>query len=129
MTGSDYRQMTIAARFAKRRFRLIAAPAPSVAKPNRRQQMQRRRFGTAVSCIYPDEDVVGIRLRVLKLDVKVATFSERVRVPNLELAFHFRTPVVRRDQLFVRKTRLRITVNHPHETVRRRAVDVPIKFL
>ena len=95
MTGSDYRHMTIAARFAKRRFRLIAAPAPGVAKPNRRQQMQRRRFGTAVSCIYSDEDVVGIRLRVLKLDVKVATFSERVRIPNLKLAFDLRAPVVR----------------------------------
>src|SRR2546421_1430244 len=110
MTGSDYRHMTIAARFAKRRFRLIAAPAPSVAKPNRREQMQRRRFGTAVSCIYPDEDVVGIRLRVLNLDVKIAVFSERIRVPDFKLAFHLRAPAVRRDKFFVRKSRLRIAI-------------------
>ena len=70
-----------------------------------------------------------IRFGVLDLNVEVAVFRECGRIPNLKLALHLRARAALRDQFFVGKTRLRIAIDHPHETVRRRAVDVPIKFL
>src|SRR5205823_5635657 len=96
---------------------------------NRRQQMQRRRFRSTVFCVYANQDVVRVGLGVLDLDVEVAVVRERVRVPDFKLTFGFRSCTALRDQFFVRKTRLRIAIDHPHETVRRRAVDVPIEFL
>src|SRR2546422_901641 len=70
-----------------------------------------------------------IGLGVLDLDVEVAVLGKRVRVPDLELAFKLRARTALRDQFFVRETQLRVAIDHPHEAVRRRAVDIPIEFL
>src|ERR1700736_4925329 len=91
--------------------------------------MQRRRLRAAVFCARANQDVVRIRLGVLNLDVEVAVLGEGVCVPNFKFAFHLRARAALRDQFFVGKTRLRIAINRPHETVRGRAVDVPIELL
>ena len=70
-----------------------------------------------------------IRFGVLDLNVEGAVLRERIRVPNLKLTLHLRARAALGDQFFVGKTRLRIAIDHPHETVRWRAIDVPIKFL
>src|SRR6266550_3216281 len=91
--------------------------------------MERGWFGPTVFCGRADQNVVRVRFGVLDLDVEEAVFRERVRVPDFEFALYFRARAALGDQFFVGKTRLRITINHPHETVRWRAIDVPIKFL
>src|SRR5437588_2627440 len=121
--------MTVVSSFTQARFWLGPVPAPDVTKPNRREQMERRRLRTAVFRGRANQNVVRVRLRILDLDIEIAVLGEGAGVPNFKLAFHLRAPAICCDKFFVGITRLRIAINHPHETVRRRAVDVPIKFL
>src|SRR6202011_101559 len=69
-------------------FAIVATPAPGVAKPNRRQQMKRRRFRPAVRCGDPDQDVVRGRFGVFDLDIKKPIFAEHIGIPEFEFALH-----------------------------------------
>src|SRR2546423_6333911 len=120
MAGGDYRYVSVVTNFAECRFGISSVPAPGVAKPNRRQQMERRGFWTAVFRADANQNVVRVRFGVLDLDLEIAVLGEGARVPDFKFAFHLRAGAALRDQLFIRKTRLRIAIDHPHETVRRR---------
>src|SRR5947209_1572145 len=113
--------MTIAADFAKGRLDLISPPAPGVTKPNGRQQVERRRFRSAILRVQANQDFVRVRFGIFDLDLEETALGQRARVPNFELTFKLRASSILRDQLLVRKSRLRIAINHPHETMRRRA--------
>src|SRR2546430_17676604 len=117
MTRRDRSDMSVVGSFTQSRFWLASVPAPGVPEPNRREQMERRRFRAAVFRAHANQNVMRVRLGVLELDIEIAVLSEGVRVPNFKFAFHFRTGTALRDQLFVGKTRLRLAVIHPHETV------------
>ena len=56
-----------------------ASPRPGVAKPERRQHVQRGRLGAAVGDGEADQDVVGRRLGVLGEDVEVAARRRTLR--------------------------------------------------
>src|ERR1700719_1201998 len=103
MTGRDYGNVTAFRRFTEHRLCWIAAPAPGVAKPKRREQVQGRWFRTAVLRVDSDQDVSRVRFRVLDFDVEETIFRERVGVPDLELGFHFGTRPVLREKFLVRK--------------------------
>ena len=90
--------------------------------------MQRRPVRSAICRRGTNEDVVDRIFCVLDLDFEETTF-ERGRVPKFKFAFASWAPGILPDQLFVGESRVRITINHPHEAVRRRIVDVPVKFL
>ena len=99
-------------------------PRPRVAKPERRQQVQGRRVGTAVVRGHLDEDVVGRGLGVLDEHVEIAILGEDPRVDQLVLELVAAAPAVRRHQVVVRKLALRILVERLQVGVRGRAVQV-----
>src|SRR4029077_11509131 len=66
----------------------IAAPAPGVAKPNGRQQMEGCGLGSAVRRRCADQNVVRRYFGVINLDVEETLVRERVCVPKFELALY-----------------------------------------
>ena len=106
----------------------IASPAPGIAKPERRQNIQARRRRSAICCRGANQDIVDRIFRVCDLDIEEAAF-ERTRVPKFKLTLALWARCILRDQLCIWERGVRVTINHPHEAVRRCIVDVPIKFL
>ena len=100
----------------ERRLAFVAAPAPGVAEPERRQHVKRR-CGCAPICRRdPNEMSSGDCLRVLDIDLEKAV-AERTRVFDLELRFASRARRISSDQFLVRKRCARITIEHPHVAV------------
>src|SRR5690349_10709558 len=104
-------------------------PAPCVAKPERRQEMQCRSLRSAVGYCNTNQDVVGVRLGVLRFDIEATTVVEHSRVGDLELPIIQTTVTIPIDELRVRKGSLRILVQCPHVRVGRRGIDVVVTFL
>src|ERR1700747_585190 len=110
MVRGDHGNVTAVPRFAQVRFRLSRAPTPCVTKPYRRQEMERRRFRSAVLCANPNQNVARVGFCVLDLDVEETVFGKRTGVPDFEFARRFGTRGVYPNQLLIGKTRLRITL-------------------
>src|SRR6266478_5009687 len=91
--------------------------------------MQRCWLRTTVRDGRTNQNVVRRGLSVFDLNVEEAIFREYAGVPNLKLAFHFQAGAASCDQFFVRKTCLRIAVQHRRVTVRRRRISVPVELL
>jgi hypothetical protein len=127
------REHRVAARAVQHRSHatafLIAAPAPHVAEPERRQEVQHFRVGSAVRARDADQDVVGSGLGVLDLDVEVAALVEHAGVAELELGILLRARAILLDEPRVRELGLRILVQAAHVGVRRRRVEVEVLFL
>ena len=100
------------------------APRPRVAKPQRRQQVQRRRIRPAVVGGDAHQNVVVRDLGVLDDDVEVAVVVEDAGVEQLVLGVELAAAGVGRHQVVVRERRLRILVERLQVGVRRRRVDV-----
>ena len=111
--------------FAQRRLRRARAPRPLVAKPQLRQQMQRRALAPAVGGGDAHEHVVDVALRVLHHDVEVRVVREDAGVDELVLAPAAPARVVLVAQLPVRKRALRIAVQRFEVRLRRNGVEVP----
>ncbi len=111
------------------RFSFVASPAPGVAKPNRRQEVQRRGMGPAIRRRSSNQDIVGLRFRVLDLDVEETIVRERVCVPKFKLGIKFSAGRVLPNEFLVRERSLRIAVQHRHVTVGWRRITVEINFL
>ena len=112
--------------------RLVDAgrPAPSVAEPDLRQDMNGRRIGSAVVDRDPHEHVVHVGLRVLDVDIEVAVVIENAGVDQLELHRRrtFATSVLL-DQPFVRVCGLRQLVERAGVGVARDGVEVVVNLL
>ena len=104
-------------------------PRPRVPEPERGQQVKRRRLGPAVGGRDPDQDVVGVRLRVLDGHVPVAALVEGARLEQLELGIAAPAAAVLLHQARVRIRRLRVLVQAAHVRVRRRRVEVEVVLL
>src|SRR5882724_3404301 len=70
--------------FSQTRFASIAAPAPGIAEPNRGQEMQGRRLGTAIRSGCANQNIFWSCLGIRDLDVEVAILRQSVGVPELE---------------------------------------------
>ena len=113
----------------ERRPRPVGPPRPHIAKPDGRQQVQRRRIGPAVVDRDSHEHVFGRRLGVFHEHVEVAVVIED---PGVEqLVFEVVTPAcpVGVDDLGVRICRLGILVEVLHVRVGRRGVEVEVVLL
>src|SRR5207245_11057805 len=64
-----------------------ATPRPRVAKPERRQKMERRSVRSAIRGGDPDQEIVRRGLCVLDEDVEVPVLVEDAGVGELELSF------------------------------------------
>jgi hypothetical protein len=114
---------------AHARLRGRAVPGPGVAEPRRRQQVERRRLGTAVEGGHLHHQIFGVDLRVLDEDVEVAGLVEDAGVDELVLGRAAVATAILVDQVGVGKRRLRILVEHPHEAVGRRRVEIEVVLL
>src|SRR5262249_6500637 len=106
-----------------RRRRLTpASPAPRVAKPEMRDDVQGRRIGAAVERLDAYADVLGTVLRVLDEDVEISIAVENSGVEQLELeaAAAARGSLV--EEPLIGAGGLRRLVEHPHVAACRGAV-------
>ena len=113
---------------AQRGSALLAVPTPGIAEPQGGQQIQRRRFRTAIGHADADANVFRIFLRVLHQDIEVAVLVEHARIHQLELGLGARPPAAV-DQALVRKRRLRILVQVFHVRVGGRGIQIEVVFL
>ena len=119
------RQVTVVGQQAERaagsllttdhRLRLpCAVPTPRVAKPERRQHVQRGRVGPVVRRRDPDGDLLGIRLRILDQDVEITVLGEDAGVDEFVLRVLRPPALAFLDQLRVGKRPLRVAVEQCH---------------
>src|SRR6478736_2848990 len=108
---------------------MILAPRPAIAKPQRRQQMQLRRFRPAIMDADLDEDVLGRFLGVFHEHVEVAILVKDAGLQEFILKFVPAAALVGADQLPVGIRGLRILVEILQVGMRRRAIEVKIIFL
>ena len=104
-------------------------PGPDVARPELRDEAQRRGIGTAVIYRQLHQDVVDAALGVFDLDVEITLVVEDRGIDQLELRFLRGPAAVLLDQRIVGKRALRISIKHPHVGMGRRTVDVVIQLL
>jgi len=62
----------------------ITAPAPGITKPNRWQEMQRRRFGPAICRCGANQKIFWRCFGISDLDVEVALLRQSIGVPEFE---------------------------------------------
>src|SRR3954468_22440137 len=110
--------------------RIVAAsPGPVIPEPERRQERERRFFGTVVRGGDPDQYVVRRALRVLDENVEVAILVEDVRVGELVLGIDSCSTPVLDDEVEIRVLALRILVQRLHVRVRGGAVEIVVALL
>ena len=115
--------------FARDRTAKILAPRPSVAKPDLRQDVQRRRFRPTVHGSDSNENVFDVGLRVLHEKIEITVFRKDSRVEQFEFRLATAAALALLYQGFVRKRRLRIFVEHAHVAVRGRGIEIEVVFL
>ena len=99
MRGFDGQRIVAMAKFgANRRIFLRGAPGPGVAKPKRREHMQRRGLIATIGDGDADEEVVGVGFGVFEGDVEVAAVVEDAGVGDFEFGIEARAGAVGFDQ-------------------------------
>ncbi len=91
--------------------------------------MDRRRFRSAIDDRDPHQQIFGIGFRVFDEDVEVAIAVEHAGVDQLELRIAAAAAPILLDERGVGEFRVRILVEHPHERVGRRRVEVEVVLL
>ena len=109
--------------------RVVPAPRPAVAEPERRQHVDLRGFRTAIVDADLNQDVLGRFLGVFHEHVEVTVLVEDAGVDQFVLEFLAAAPAIGLHQLIIRVGRLRILVEILHVRVRRRAVEVEVILL
>ena len=104
-------------------------PAPGIAKPERRQHVNRGAFRPAIDDFDADQNVAAIGFRVFDRHVEIAILVEDARIEQFVFEILISPARILGNQVFVREARLGILVKHLHVAVRRRAVEVEIVFL
>ena len=84
---------------------------------------------TSIVHRHSHEDVLGVGLRVLDLDVEVTVLVEDSGVDELILELSLRPRPIRRHEIVVGISGLRVLVEVPHVGVGRRIVDVEVVLL
>ncbi len=111
------------------RLRAARPLRPGVAEPQRRQQVQRRRVGTAVGHGDAHQQVLGRGLGVFDEDVEVAPVVEHAGVQQFVLGLVPAAAAIGLHQVVVGVGRLRVLVQVLHVRVRGRAVEVEVVLL
>src|SRR5262245_15855276 len=111
---------------SKNGFRFPRGPGPGVAKPERRQNVERSRFRPSVAEADLDQDILRSLLGVLHEHIKVAIAIEDAGVQQFIFHFVAVAPSVGFDQVIVGIGGLRIFVQILHIGVSRSAVEVEV---
>src|SRR5207244_4568241 len=106
MTRFDHRTCA----FTQHWFASITAPAPGIAKPHRRQKMQRRPFRAAVGRCRTNQNIFWSSFGISHLDVEIAFLSQSIGVPELELGFGSRAIGVAAKERLVGNEDLGMTI-------------------
>ena len=112
-----------------RRTLTVLAPAPDVAEPELRDQVDLGIFRTAVADLDTDAEVLRPILRVLDKDVEIAVLIEDAGIEQLEFGTRAVAAAVLAHQPLVRVLRLRVLVQVLHVAVGRSAIDVEVVLL
>ena len=104
-------------------------PRPHIAKPDRRQHIERRSLRTAIVNRHADGDVIRPCLRILDEHIEVASVIKHTRVRQIKFRIPQPTPPVLVHQPRIRKLRLRVFVERLQVGMRRRGVEVVVQLL
>jgi hypothetical protein len=105
------------------------APAPGVAKPQRRQQRERGPLGATVGDGDADREIVRRRLAVFDLDVEVAVLGEHPGVRELVFRLELPAAPILLDERRVRELGLRVLVERAQVRVGGCRVEVVVELL
>src|SRR5438552_15451246 len=86
-------------------------------------------MGPAIRRGSSNQNIVGLRFRVLDLDVEETIVRERICVPKFKLGMEFSAGGILPNEFLVRERSLRIAVQHRHVTGGRRLIALEITFL
>src|SRR4029077_13099102 len=84
MAGLDHRRRALTQNW----FAIIAAPAPGIAKPNRRQKIQDRWLQSAVGRSCANQNIFRTLFGISDLNIEVALLRQCIGVPKLKFGFH-----------------------------------------
>src|SRR2546423_13840525 len=84
MAGFDHRRRA----FTQNWFANVTAPAPNIAKPNRRQKMQDRWLWSVVGRRCANQNILWGSFGISDLDVEVVLLRQGIGVPELEFGLH-----------------------------------------
>ena len=101
-------------------------PGPGIAKPERRQQVKLRGFGTAIDRLDPDQNVIRRALRIFYEDIEIAVLVEDAGVNKLEFQRVLSAPAILFHQPRVGELALRVLVQVFHVGVCRRRVQIKV---
>src|SRR5262249_32319033 len=107
----------------------VSGPAPGVAEPQLGQDMDFGVLGSAIVQRESQQDVLGVGLGILDLDVEVAIVVEDAGINQLELGLAPVAPGVLLDQLVVGKRPMRILVEHAGVAVGRHRIEIVVELL
>ncbi len=105
------------------------APRPGIAEPHGGQQTQIRALGSTIRNRDLDQDILGIRFRVLNEHVEVAVLVEDSGVEQFVLRLVRAASTIFGHKFGVRELSLRILVEVLHVGMRGRRVEVEVVFL
>src|SRR5262249_16238974 len=111
------------------RFGSIWGPGPGVAKPERRQQMERGRFGASVPDADLNQQVLGRVLGILNEDVGVTVIVRDDSVEQLIFTLATAPLPVGPHQIVIWVSPLRVLVEVLHVGVGRRGVQIEVILL
>src|SRR5262249_18100887 len=108
---------------------LVPCPAPGVAKPHCRQQVDGSWIGTAISGSDADKQIIRCDLAVFNHNIEVAIVIEDAGVEQFKLRILTGTSRVLLYKPLVREGSLRILVEILHVGVGRRVIEVVVALL
>src|SRR5713101_2007787 len=102
----------------------VLAPGPRVSKPELRQEVQRGGFRPAIHGGDSDEHVFDVSFGVFDEKVEITVPGKSAGIEQFEFRLATAAALALFNQGFIRKSRLRILVEHAHVTVSGRGIEV-----
>ena len=112
-----------------RRLLRHLSPRPRIAKPECRQDMQRRSFRPAIRTRNLDQDVVRPSFRVFNFHVEIAVLRKRLRIGDLKLMLGLGAVAIDLDQFLVGICALRILIKPALVRMGRQRIEKKVGLL
>ena len=112
----------------ERRF-LRRLPRPRIARPDLRQQVERRGAIAAILNRHAHHDIFRRIFRIFDMDIEIRVVFEHARVEHFVLGHVRAAAAVFGNEIVVGERGMRVLVQHAHVGMRRRAVDVEVQLL
>src|SRR6266487_2060691 len=108
---------------------MFPAPAPRIAKPEGWQNVQVSRLRSAVESSDADENIIGTSFGIFDKNIEVAILTKDACIEQLIFGHALAALTVDLNEVGIRKSVLRVFVEHLHIRMSRRGIKIKIIFL